>query len=256
MEIMKLNWSPCDYEKSAVIAEVVGSELLSRLDWLTIQPEIILDLGCATGKMSMQLQQRFPAAQMVSIDNNLAMLEHAQKFNAIKTTICTDASILPFKNNSVDLIFANLLLAWQTDFAAHLQEWQRVLRSEGVMLLSVLGLDTLKQLQAIFPKESIPNFIDMHDMGDLLLQLGWLDPVLDVNHYTLNYADSAHLLEELQASGMWFPTSEMKENVLNQKALSQEVTFEIIFAHAFAPDPMNRNVNGEVRIPLSKLKRK
>ena len=33
------------------------------------------------------------------------------------------------------------------------------------------------------------EFIDMHDLGDALVRAGFIEPVLDVERYTLRYSD-------------------------------------------------------------------
>ena len=52
--------------------------------------------------------------------------------------------------------------------------------------------------------DSIPRvhpFIDMHDLGDALVRSGFAEPVLDVERYTLEYADVSRLAADLKATG-------------------------------------------------------
>lgn len=260
MNVVKnIDWSPSNYLESNVIAREVGREMLSRLDWMTIKPRVVLDIGCATGESSRLLQTRYPDATILPWDCAQTMLEYAKKENASPFYVCTDAQKLPLKSQSVDLIFANLILPWQSSFKAFLRECQRVLIKDGVLMLSALGIDTLKEWSNILAPQHLPTVIDMHDLGDLLLREKFADPVLDVDYYTTSYNDLNKLTHELRASGMWFPdpATEQTTQFAAVPALENQwdVTYEIIYAHAFATILSEQNAtNGEVNIPLNQLR--
>lgn len=243
-------WHPSDYSSAAIIAQEAGQEMLSRLDWMTFTPKLILDVGCGTGEISNHLRIKYPQATIISIDNAMNMLTYAAQ-QTLNSCICADGSQLPLKNQSVDLIIANFLLPWQSDIAIFLREWRRILHQDGVLMFTMLGLDTLKEWQSVFKREDMPYFVDMHDIGDLLLEQGFSDPVLDVCHYTTTYKSETHLLRELRASGMWFPeTSELEHD--NFDVL--EANYEVIHAHAFLATTFESNVPNEINIPLSHLR--
>jgi malonyl-CoA O-methyltransferase len=44
-------------------------------------------------------------------------------------------------------------------------------------------------------------FVDMHDLGDMLVQAGFADPVMDQELLTLTWADADALLAELRTLG-------------------------------------------------------
>lgn len=77
--------------------------MLARLDWMTIKPKVILDIGSGTGEHSVRLQQRFPEALVISLDVTMPMLSQAQS----KVNVNADTLVLPLGDQSVDLIFAN-----------------------------------------------------------------------------------------------------------------------------------------------------
>lgn len=238
-----------DYQKAAAIAREAGEEMLNRLDWMTIKPKRILDVGCGTGEMSLALQQRYPEATVIALDSSEAMINHTKQHAALATCVCADAAHLPFANQSLDMIFANLLLPWQTDLKAILQEWRRVLRPDGLLMLTTLGLDTLQECRDEIAFDLVPGLIDMHDVGDCLLQMGFADPVLDVNYYKLRYRDPERLITELAAAGMGHLADIEKKD-------SYIVTYEVIYAHAFVPNEseLSSSADGTITIPLSHLR--
>ncbi len=252
-------WSPSVYVESSVLAREIGDEMMARLDWMTIQPDVILDVGCGAGEMAAQLQTRYKKAHVLALDNEFAMVQFAKQQHH-QSCFCADAARLPLPDRTVDLIFANLLLPWYPNIPVLLREWRRVLRPQGLLMLTTLGLDTLREIKMILDADQWPQLVDMHDIGDLLLQEKFEGPVLDVNHYTLNYHSKEKLLNELDGSGMAARSVMIPRmnDILPSEEGTWPVTYEVIFAHAFMPEEseeISASSDGMVRIPLTHLRR-
>lgn len=234
--------------------------MLARLEWMTIKPEVVVDLGCGTGEMSRRLQERYTEAHVIALDLSEDMIRQAKQQAAHTSCVCAEARCLPLQDQSVDLIFANLLFPWQEEVESLLRECRRVLRPEGLLMFTAFGPDTMKEWQGI-PKQNIaPVFLDMHLVGDAMLEMKYADPVLDVNYYTLTYRQQALMFQELYATGMLVQAAEINdENDLPPAENGQwEVTYEIIFAHAFVSaesEEVAASADGIVRIPLAHLRR-
>lgn len=235
--------SPEDYVETAVVAHEAGEEMLSRLDFMTIKPAVILDIGCGAGVLGKHLADRYPSASIFSIDVDKSMLQYTLHQGA-GSVICADTNALPFADNSVDFVFANFILPWCHDFQKVLLEWKRVLRPEGLLMLTALGPETLQACHGFI----IPGLIDMHDLGDVLLQMGWSDPVLDVCQYTTTYRGKEKLKKEVCASGM--VRAEM-----DVSSIPFELNYEVIHAHAFKAMPKEKPDN-VVKVPVSRIVRK
>lgn len=233
--------------------------MLNRLEWMTIQPSVILDIGCGTGECAKLLQNRYPDAKVLPWDMSQNMVGYANQQSPSPFYVCADAQKLPLGDQSVDLVFANFVLPWHTDFTSLLNEWRRVLRNDGILIFTALGLDTLKEWRTFFADAHIPCLIDMHDIGDLLLQEGFADPVLDVSYFTTAYRKLAKLAHELRATGMWFPDRKaLQETSLEAAGATEDrwtVTYEIIFGHAFAPALNKTNsTTGETKVSLNQMR--
>lgn len=245
--------SPESYEAAAVIAHEAGDSLLSRLDWMTITPSVILDVGCGAGLLSQKLKTHYPNATVISIDQSENMLRYAQQKNSVNA-LCAEAETLPFLNNSVDILIANFLLPWHANPKALFAEWQRVLRPNGLLLFSGLGPDTLQEYHAIFA-DYLPQLIDMHDIGDELVQAGFSDPVLEVEHYTLTYRDQVTLLRELQESGLVIGLPLVDLLQPNEEEI-YSLTCEVVFAHAWKQEKQSStSSDGTTHISLASLRR-
>ena len=95
------------------------------------------------------------------------------------------------------------------------------------------------------------RFIDMHDIGDALVQAGFTDPVMDMEIVTLTYPDLDTLLQDLRHSGganaatsrprglsgrqEWAAARAAYERLRRDGRLP--ATFEIIQGHAWKAAP-------------------
>lgn len=196
------------YEEHAVLQREVAGRLLGRLDWLKIQPENILDIGAGTGEPTGQLMKRFPKARVYALDLSSRMLQKVKKqgrFFRRPGVVCGDSQQLPVSDASMDLVFSSLSLQWcdQPDLA--FAEIRRVLKPDGVLLFSSFGPDTLKELRAswrsVDEQPHVHTFIDMHDLGDLMVYAGLQEPVMDREEIILTYKDVKGVMRDLKFIG-------------------------------------------------------
>lgn len=196
-----------------------------RLDVVRITPERILDTGCGLGADRLALLRRYPASSWVGVDQSIQMLRYGQAADQASASflrrllhsvqrprderIAANLAALPVAGQSVDLIWSNAMLHWLDDLPAALAECHRVLRVGGLLMFSTLGPDTLRELRAAMHAadtsaevgEPAHGFTDMHDIGDMLVDAGFADPVMDMETLTLTYADPWQALRELQQAG-------------------------------------------------------
>ena len=203
-----------------VLAREVARRMDERLDYIRTEPKRILDLGCGTGADLPRLVERFPAATLIAADFAPAMLARAGTRQrpqggsllrrliggrpATAPHVVADARALPLARGSLGLVWSNLMLPALSDPLPAFREVHRTLEIGGLFMFSTLGPDTLRELRAALPVqrgERVHRFIDMHDLGDALVQAGFGDPVMDMEILTLTYADLAGLMRDLRASG-------------------------------------------------------
>ncbi|TSE26133.1 BioC: malonyl-acyl carrier protein O-methyltransferase BioC [Tepidimonas sediminis] len=172
----------------------------------------------------------------------------------------------------VELVWANMVLHAAPQPRALLRHWLDWLAVDGFLMLSCLGPDTARELRALHAAHGWPppaaDYVDMHDWGDLLVELGYAEPVMDMERLTLTYADARRLLEDLRAWGRnWHPGRHpalrgRRWHVTWLAAVERELprdaqgrlclTVEVVYGHAFKPAP--RAPSGEVTVPLQRLR--
>jgi malonyl-CoA O-methyltransferase len=196
------------YDAAARLQATVREELLSRLEGLTVTPQVVLDLGAGTGIATAQLKRRFRRAQVIGLDLAPGMLRQTRRrsrFWRPLQVVAGDAERLPLRAASVDLAFSSLMFQWCNDLDAALGECARVLKPGGLLLFSSFGPETLRELRAAWAAVDdavhVNHFVDMHDLGGALQRAGFIEPVLDVDRHVLAYPDAMALMRELKSIG-------------------------------------------------------
>jgi len=196
------------YEAAAGLQAQIATELLERLELFRFAPQVVLDLGSGTGRVTGELKRRYPRACVIALDLAPGMLREARRHRRPWRRferVCGDALGLPLADGSVDLIFSNLMLQWCEPLAVALAEVRRVLRPGGFFALSTLGPDTLHELRSAWAQADgynhVNRFADMPEVGDALMRAGLMEPVLDVDRIELGYPDVLSLMHDLKAIG-------------------------------------------------------
>ncbi len=267
------------YDQAAVLQHEVSDRMLSRLDYIKYMPDTILDAGSGTGYGHRKLGLRYPASQLLAVDIALAMLLQARPAVAgwrqwlpVRSRgshyICADIEQLPLKDACVDMIWSNLALQWCNDLKQTFAEMSRILRTDGLFMFSTFGPDTLKELRQAFAQADgyshVNRFMDMHDIGDLLVHNGFATPVMDMEYMTLTYDDVMGVMRDLKAIGahnalqgrrpgltgktVWRKATDQYESLRQDGRLP--ATFEVIYGHAWKPASRKSVLTPETRMQL------
>jgi len=71
-----------DFAGACFIHDETRGRLLERLELVRLEPRVIVDLGCATGRGARALAARYPAARILAVDSSAAMLRAAAAANS------------------------------------------------------------------------------------------------------------------------------------------------------------------------------
>jgi malonyl-CoA O-methyltransferase len=196
------------FDDADFVHTVTRDGLFARLAPAIIDADVVVDLGCATGSAIPILTKRFRGAKIVAVDLSGPMLERCrakQGWLSRTSVLQADASALPFADQSIDVVFANLLLPWINEPEQVTREVSRVLREDGLFVFATLGPDSLLEIRnawtAVDDRSHVNRFLDMHDVGDLMVRAGLRDPVLDVDRLSVSYDDADALFRDLTAVG-------------------------------------------------------
>ncbi len=277
------------YDAAAALQREVGGRMASRLDYIRIAPETILDAGCGTGEAVGELAARYAGARVIALDAALPMVaaarERAKRARtlfrrllpeslarggpAAPQFICGDMNQLPLPGVAFDLIWSNLALQWVNDLPRAFAEMRRVLKVGGLLTFTTFGPDTLQEIRTAFARADghthTNRFTDMHDLGDMLVAAGFADPVMDMEQLTLTYDGPQALMRELKALGATNATRGRPHGLMGkgrwQRTLAAleakrrdgrvPATFEVVYGHAWKGEP-KRTAEGD---PIVKFNR-
>lgn len=275
-EICKsFNQHAADYDQASKFQQEVGLRLFERLDYLKISPRYVLDLGCGTGLFSPLLKKRYPNAQIIGLDIAYAMLQQAKKKQGWRKKwplVNADMMALPFADGFFDLIFANQVIHWSPLMPDLMRALYKVLNSQGCLMFSTLGPDTFKELRQSWSQADnhahTNHFMDMHDVGDVLLHAHFLDPVMDMEWLRVHYPSLPRLLQSLKAQGVRNVNPGRNKGLTGKSSLQAfekafqafctaegkyPLTYEVVYGHAWKGEPRQVEENGEVFIPISSI---
>jgi len=235
-----------------------AQRLEARLDLVRISPHLVVSSGM--GKNDLPSRYRV-STQFVRIDCSEMRLSAeprrgrlAEWMGKSQRRLCGDLSALPLRTRVADMVFSNLDLPFFSEcgeVALALSEVFRVLKPGGLFIFSSFGPDTL---QGVAPRSEdvilrSASHLDMHDLGDMLVERGFGDPVMEVENLVVNYADPARLLDDLKCQGSCLSAAPDRKGLGGKKkwlrqisAASGETLFtgldvkvEMVFGHAWKP---------------------
>ena len=289
------------YDDAAALQREVASRLLESLDYFDERaqreaqgdkpraPQVVLDVGCGPGHAAVAMQKRWPKAQVIALDLALPMAREATD-NARRARpgrlplpfarpqrpqpLCADARALPLADGSVDVLFSNLCLQWVEDLPAVFAGFRRVLKPDGLMVLSTFGPETLWELREAFGHaDSAPHvspFATIAQFGDALIAAGFKDPVLDRDEFHLQHDSLGDLMRELRTLGATNALATRRRSLTGRERFARAAqayeplrrdgklpaTWEVITAQAWGPQPGTPiRVGGvdEVSVPVTKI---
>jgi malonyl-CoA O-methyltransferase len=267
------------YDAAAVLQKRVRDELLERLEVVRLEPAVVLDLGAGTGHASLALKRRYRSSQVIALDLAEGMLREASRRQTLLRRfrrVCGQASALPLRDGSVDLVFSNLMLQWCQDPDAVFGECRRVLKPGGLLTFTTFGPDTLVELRrawaAADSRTHVNRFIDMHDLGDALVRSGLAEPVMDVERFTLTYAEVRDLMRDLKDIGAHNANAGRPRGLTGKGTLARmtaayealrkdgrlPATYEVVYGQAWCPvaPPRRKGLPGEVVVPIGRIGRR
>jgi trans-aconitate 2-methyltransferase len=134
-------WSPEQYEKFSNHRRRPFADLTARVG--ASSPEIVIDLGCGPGPLTLDLAKRWPRARVIGVDSSAEMLDEARRQDALGRVewMLTDVEAWDPAQVAapIDVITTNALLQW---VPAHLQlipSWIDALAPGGWFAMQVPG---------------------------------------------------------------------------------------------------------------------
>ena len=263
-------WSQLNHPETPWLHEEIGRRMEDRLQWIRLQPKTWVDWAPVNGGLQTHaaVRARYPKANCLALETSELRLQKAKValtnpwwkvWQRQAVAIASLSKGLP-QQDAADMVWANMALHTAVAPQSLLRAWHSLLATDGFLMFSSLGPDTLRELQPIYQQmgwgDPSHAFTDMHDWGDMLVQAGFAEPVMDMERITLTYATPADLLKDLRQLGrnlhhQRYPNlrgrgwkKALETALLALAKPDQEgrlvLTVEVIYGHALKPLPKVR----------------
>jgi trans-aconitate 2-methyltransferase len=178
------DWDASTYDRISAPQQAWAAEQLQRLE--LAGDEVVLDAGCGSGKITLELADRVPRGTVYAVDAAPSMVCHTQEALGDRATVmCQDLAELTLPE-PVDVVFSNATFHWIPDHDALFAALHRNMKP-GARLLAQCGgrgnIDAFRELSDAVAGEApfAPFFA------------GWRKP--------WNYATAEKTAERLRRAG-------------------------------------------------------
>ncbi|RYF74021.1 MAG: biotin synthase [Comamonadaceae bacterium] len=245
--------------------EEIGRRMEERLQWIKAAPRSWLDWSPLRGGLEThrRVARRYADAAAYVHEPDPALLAATREAFASPWWSARRWSgprerFGPPPADGVGMLWANMSLHMASDPQALIAQWRDLVATDGFLMFSCFGPDTLRELRALYRRLGWPpsghEFTDMHDWGDMLVAAGFAEPVMDMERVVLTYASPEAALAELRGLGRNLHPGRFGGlrgrawrrslvQALREAAPQAEAdarigfTFEIVYGHAFRPVP-------------------
>ncbi len=244
--------------------------MAERLALIRLQPGRVMEWWPGLGGAGEILAEAYPDAQRVWVEPSPAWLAQTRanqpgwwqprRWGRRTPELLDEAALLQSPPGEaalapVQLLWANMMLHAVADPPALLARWHDLLAVDGFLMFTCLGPDTLRELRVLYAELGWPaphaDFVDMHDLGDMLVHAGFADPVMDQERLTLTWSDPPALLAELRQCGgnvspsrfaglrtpRWLRRLHAALQTLADAQGRLPLSFEVVYGHAFKAAP-------------------
>jgi malonyl-CoA O-methyltransferase len=236
--------------------EEVARRMAARLEIVKTRPTRILNWWARQGGGHELLRRYGPRARIQAVETPAVLQRLAEQSSwwrrwwPLRAVPLADDAVPP---RSAQLLWSNMMLHWAADPVEVMRRWHEALEVDGFVMFSCFGPDTLREVRTVFQHLACGpagvDFVDMHDLGDMLVHAGFADPVMDMETLTLTWDSSERMLAELRSLGRnlhpqrfaGLRTPRWCERWLAGLPRGGDgrwaLTFEIVYGHAFKPAP-------------------
>jgi len=243
-------------EHEALLAHV-AAEIADRVSAILREFPLALDLGAYHGVLGRAVAALPSVGEVIYAESVPALAALCPR----PAVVC-DEELLPFKEQSLNLVVSGLALHRVNDLPGALIQIRRALRPDGLFIAAALGGRSLHELrEALIEAEAelhggasprVAPFADVREYGALLQRAGFALPVTDAELLTVTYPSPRALMREIRALGggnvmaarrkMPLPrgTLERAEEIYRMRHATPEgkiaASFEIVYLAGWAPD--------------------
>lgn len=213
------------YDEAADWQKTVGKILLNELKNYDLKNKTILDLGAGTGYLSRCIQKQYPDNHLLVVDMVESMLILSQLHLQNASLICADVENMPLKSESIEIIISNMVLHWCASLKSALREQYRILKSNGMLIFSILGEQSMVALKNAWSKiddnTHVNIFPTLNIVKSSCLSSGFSIALLNRQIIKKNYDDVFELMYHLKRVGSKNISANKPRSLMNKQRIKK-----------------------------------
>ncbi len=258
----------------------VATRMGDRLPIVRQVPRRVLDWWSALGASEAVLKAAYPQAERVPVLRPGSLAAGTSRAPDAPAPwwrrLVGGAPVAALAEDAVpehhaQLLWSNMALHWAPDIPALLARWHRAIAPDGFLMFSTLGPGSLTALRSDYARRgwgpAFAPFVDMHDLGDMLVEAGFADPVMDQEILKLSFSSPKAAVAELRSLGAnadrrrwpglrsraWLAQLHEALDARRDAQGRCVLEMEVVYGHAFRPQRTHR-VGARTEVGLDEMK--
>jgi SAM-dependent methyltransferase len=245
------------FEAHDFLFREIAERMDERLGEVNRHFQSILVVGNHGGIAAEMVRARYGQATVVRMDLAPGLLA-----KGAGAPVAADEEALPFAPQSFDLVISLLSLHWVNDLPGALLQMRHVLKPDGLLLASIIGGESLKELRQSFLEAEaaieggvsprVSPYLDARTAGGLLQRAGLALPMVDLDNIRVTYESAFNLMNDLRGMGeanslgarrktftrraTILAMAEAYQNRFAMETGRIPATFDILYLTGWAPD--------------------
>jgi malonyl-CoA O-methyltransferase len=196
------------YDEGAGVQRVVARHLAELAGRERLAPDApILEIGCGTGLLTREIQERWPQADLTATDLAPEMVDAAARAGLAARLMAMDGEAPVFEGARFDLILSSLAFQWFEDLPLALARLNALLRPGGSLYFATMGAESFASWRAAHERCGLtPGLPDYPTLGQLQAMLaGFGDAFACDEHHPVPIEGGHGLLRHFHAIGAHVP---------------------------------------------------
>ncbi|BDW12154.1 malonyl-[acyl-carrier protein] O-methyltransferase [Polynucleobacter sp. SHI8] len=217
----------------------ISERMAQNLPFIKIDPKKILLLGNFDKSTFNYFLEKYPQAEISSDQKSFQQKSFLNLINPLKKKRISFFDFeKEFDRADFDFVWAGPLRQLVENYPSFFLKVGKCLNNQGLMMFNYLGPDTGKEYFGLNLQVGHVG-PDMHEIGDLLIQSSFADPVMNMEYLNLEYESSELLLRDLLAihdvDGHFANAQNLNQQLAEMKQEYEKMvlTVEIVYGHAW-----------------------
>lgn len=248
------------------LKEEMGYRLADRVLDIKRDMNVCVDIGSGRGFVTRHLtghsiKKLFAIEMSPSMLNNCVLPRPEEGIASEKILLNEDDGVLPFADNSVDVVTSSLSMHWVNNLPGLFKEVNRILKNDGVFIGSMFGGETLFELRCSLQlaelerdgglSSHISPFVEVQDLGNLLNRCQFRMLTIDSDEIKVAFPSIFELMRDLKGmaenNASWTRKLHLnRDTLISTAAIYKELyrneddtipaTFQIFYWIGWKPD--------------------